>query len=1115
MSVLGTIVVYLTGNSASYTRMLEEAAGRTADITKEVEKAAAKIENYGASLIKFARSAVAAIASMKTTEAFSEFDRAMVQATSIMKVTDDQINKMRQTALDLSTEQIKGPTELAKAYYALASAGLSAEQAMSLLPTVSRFAAVAMIDTSKATTLLMGAQAALGLKSDDAAVNTENMARVADVLTRASKVARTPIDKLAISLSNFGGAGARMAGKSLEEAVAFLSVLGSQNIQGYRAGTDLDRSIRLLAKTSLQHRDVQEQMGFKVFEEGTGKMRPLVDILRNLEQVMRPLSPELQQATWAQMGFDARIRNALSPLVGLSGQFDKFLAQLKDARGIMDEVGGKMGQSFSAQMTRLKNTFTVVMIQIGSMVAPTLLAVAEVLRNGLNWWRRLDESTRSFVMTSIGVYTAIMNLRLGLLLLAGAVLIVLNPFRLFVAGLSLLLTQLERTGGLAEMVRTGWEALSAAAAGVWQWLGKVGDLLAPVFDKLLELLAPTVAGVFLVAMAFRELWDNIGPILDAIGGLIGWFMDLISIDEEFITALGGTAIALYAAWQAFNLVSFAIGLVSGLLSFLGIQTMISTMVWLAWNTAVYLVTAGIVLFYAELIVFRGIMYAIQGITVAVIALQTAYTAVLASARVQAFAAGVAYYAYWTAIRAAQAANLIFVTGIYTVMAALWLVGHAAIILGIIVAGVTGSVRLANLVFRAMAISFRVGEGILLGFAAVGRTFATAFAVSYTAAITSGGIANAFWATMSGIATVATMSFTGAVSGATVAMTLFTIAAAAIAGAVIYGAFIFLAGAVLAVYHAGKAVIDVLRLLPTETGPIGAIGRMFSEWADILGDVITLVRGGRMKEAWELLSAYAELAVSQLRDVFPPVWRFLEQGFSALWKLVRTTFQAEIDLALFKAKKPLLALFDGLGLAGKKRKEVEQAMENSTQLRTRLAKATAKLEFDQALKGFQVEESQDTKDARKKVNDLRAELMKEPEAEGSDVFGLGKMFQAAARAAALGGEEVGKQWTGKAIKEVQKFDAALTGSSEAIARYMKFQERLQQGEPAWMTKERQGEKPMFDAARLAIPAMIREGADELGGAAGVDVLQQILEEMREQRKAGGILRIDPAGLKEAT
>ena len=116
---------------------------------------------------------------------FGKFDSAMTKSTAIMgEMSDEMRQNMEDVARSISLNAVQSATELAEAYFFLASAGLSAAESIAALPVVTKFATAGTFEMAEATDLLTDAQSALGLTVDDTAQSMLNMTRVSDVLVK-------------------------------------------------------------------------------------------------------------------------------------------------------------------------------------------------------------------------------------------------------------------------------------------------------------------------------------------------------------------------------------------------------------------------------------------------------------------------------------------------------------------------------------------------------------------------------------------------------------------------------------------------------------------------------------------------------------------------------------------------------------------------------------------------------------------------------------------------------------------------------------------------------------------------------------------------------------------
>jgi len=319
---LGALVVRLQAETAQFHRALataEVSAKRTSgNLVGMFAKAATGMG--------LALTGVSAIA----VRQYGEFEHAMTESTAIMMGLNKQLqDEMAQTARELGTKGIQSATELAEAYFFLASAGLDARQSMAALPMVQKFATAGAFNLSKATDLLTDAQSALGLTVKDATQNMENMGRIADVLVKANTLANASVEQFSISLTTKSAAALRLLNKDIEEGVAVLAAFADQGIKAQDAGTQLSIVLR----------------DFSVYDS-EGNMRNMADIIGNLEMVFAGMSDEALRTSLMLLGLNDRSIQATASLFGMSDKIRTYERELRNAGGTTETVANKQLQSF-------------------------------------------------------------------------------------------------------------------------------------------------------------------------------------------------------------------------------------------------------------------------------------------------------------------------------------------------------------------------------------------------------------------------------------------------------------------------------------------------------------------------------------------------------------------------------------------------------------------------------------------------------------------------------------------------------------------------------------------------------------------------------------------------
>ena len=406
---------------------------------------------------------------------FAKFDKAMIESTSIMKTTEEQVQRMTEQALNLSKVGPQGPEELAKSYYFLASAGLDAEKAMAALPLVQKFATAGAFDMAKATDLLTDAQSALGLVSKNTTQNMLNMGRLSDVLVKANTLANASVEQFSTSLTSKAGSSLKAFGKDVEEGVAVLAAFADQGIKAELSGNALDRIIRLLSKSALENAEAHQQLGFKVFDSA-GNMRNLGDIVGNLETILSGMDDQTKVTTLSMLGFEARVQQVILPLLGTSDAIKNYERELRVAGGTTESVADKQMKAFSNQLQMIKNQIYVASVALARGLAPAVLWVGKKVESLANWFNSLSTQTK----TAIGVVV-------GLTAVIGPLAIAAGTLLSMIGASTMALSAMGVSAGTVTAILAGLPAIlgAIAAVGFAAWVYKSNTALQE-FNKQLE-----------------------------------------------------------------------------------------------------------------------------------------------------------------------------------------------------------------------------------------------------------------------------------------------------------------------------------------------------------------------------------------------------------------------------------------------------------------------------------------------------------------------------------------------------------------------------------------------------------------------------------------------------
>jgi TP901 family phage tail tape measure protein len=345
----------------------------------------AKLGQAARSLVGFGSAAAGAYAAVRliraaVTEA-NEFNRAMAQSTAIMGDLSQQTEAaMRATARQAAYGSKFDPTETAKGYFYLASAGFNAEQSMAALGQVTAFAQAGMFDLARATDLATDAQSALGLTVKNAERNQRNLTRVTDVLVKANTLANASVEQFSLALTSKAGAAARMLGKDVEEVTAVLAAMADQGTKAEEAGTALSRILVGMRVNALQNASAFERHRIAVYDS-QGEVRNLADVIGDMERSLGKLSDAGKTAAIMELGFTKKTADAAAMLLGASEKIRGYEAALRDASGITREVAEKNMPEFDKMISKITvGLKTLTQVGVGGWLEETGEAFNDIIR---------------------------------------------------------------------------------------------------------------------------------------------------------------------------------------------------------------------------------------------------------------------------------------------------------------------------------------------------------------------------------------------------------------------------------------------------------------------------------------------------------------------------------------------------------------------------------------------------------------------------------------------------------------------------------------------------------------------------------------------------------------
>jgi TP901 family phage tail tape measure protein len=286
-----------------YVDGMNKAAKATRETATEAQKLAKQREAFTLlGRTALASGAVIAAGLGVAVAKFGEFDQAMSNVAATGEDARDNIEGLRDAALEAGATTVFSATESANAIEELAKAGLGASEILGGALTGSLdLAAAAGIGVAEAAEIAATTLQQFSLDGSDAT-------HVADLLAAGAGKAMGNVGDISQALGQ-AGLVADQFGVSVEETVGSLAAFASAGLLGSDAGTSFRTMLLRLANPTGEVRDLMKEIGFEAYD-AQGKFIGLSGLAGELETSLAGMTDEQKQTTLAMIFGQDAIRGA-------------------------------------------------------------------------------------------------------------------------------------------------------------------------------------------------------------------------------------------------------------------------------------------------------------------------------------------------------------------------------------------------------------------------------------------------------------------------------------------------------------------------------------------------------------------------------------------------------------------------------------------------------------------------------------------------------------------------------------------------------------------------------------------------------------------------------------
>ncbi|MGM9677570.1 MAG: phage tail tape measure protein [Butyricicoccus sp.] len=449
----------------------------------------------------------------------TDFDSEMSKVAAISGATGDDLQSLRDTAIEWGSKTKFSATEAAEGLEYMALAGWNTQDSISALPSVLNLAAAADMDLGEASDIVTDYLTAFGLSADDAST-------FVDQLAFAMANSNTDVTMLGEAFKNCAATAGSM-GYSVEDVTAALMTMADAGIKGGEAGTALNTIMTRLATDTKGCATELKQYGIEVYDT-EGNMNSLSSILNGMITIWSDLTDE-QQANLSKTiagtnqysSFQTIMQGLSDTAVETGKSFNDYSAALADCEGTAEKMAATMQDNLAGQLTTLKSTLETIGIQISTILTPALSQIVTWLQNAATAFANLDEGTKKVIITIAAIAAAI-----------GPIIAVIGTV------VSAIGAAMTAVGGLMTAMAAG-EGVVVALGGA------LGALAGPI-----AIVVALIAGI---AIAVVTHWDTIKGVIAGIGSAVSelvasigtWLSGIISSIASFISNIVSTVSGVF------------------------------------------------------------------------------------------------------------------------------------------------------------------------------------------------------------------------------------------------------------------------------------------------------------------------------------------------------------------------------------------------------------------------------------------------------------------------------------------------------------------------------------------------------------------------------------------
>jgi TP901 family phage tail tape measure protein len=323
-----------------------------------------------------------------TTKAI-EWHDSMAAINVTAELAPDKLDKLSDKLLEIGGRNVAPLEEVPKAFNKIISAGLSVNDSLATLEPTLRAAKAGFVDVETAAAAATSVMMSAGVDAK----------KTFDVLFATQKAGNAEFKDIANYLPKVIPL-ARNVGLALEEtAGAYASLTGS--LKPEAASTALEGMMRALSNANVVKNF--KGLGIEIFDKQTGKAKPIIDILTQMDSKMKGLSDKQRMLKFDKLGLDQSAMLGFSTLMQNLPKVKSDIDAVVNSQGAANKAYEDAKQPLDSWKI-IMNQVKVAMIKIGEVFIPVVSAIGEKVLGIIQYWKDLYNNSQMFrdLLSGIG-----------------------------------------------------------------------------------------------------------------------------------------------------------------------------------------------------------------------------------------------------------------------------------------------------------------------------------------------------------------------------------------------------------------------------------------------------------------------------------------------------------------------------------------------------------------------------------------------------------------------------------------------------------------------------------------------------------------------------------------